>query len=442
MSDLAPHSRRKPAFSRLFLDHPTSVGETYWEHFAVAFGFGSRLVAAGAACFVHGLLPFLFTTTGSTQVRQLHARMSLRGPRSGPDQRGDLSGAEAAMRVERLGPPVPIEPRSPIVKIAIGAVLCTILALLANWAAPHLWLPPMLVVLLLGILVRLVAPSAVDWCAPGVRLCAKRVLQVGVALLGLRLVFQDLTALGWRALLLVLASTAATLAAGALLGRLLRQRDDTTAIASTSVAICGASAALAAAATTPSRPGLQRETGAIIVTVSLLGTVVMVLYPLLAKAIGFNPLETSVLLGAAIHDVAQVAGAGLTVSSTVAAQAVTVKMIRVACLLPVVLALSWRFRPAARSGDGPISPRALPIPPFLLAFIALAVLASSGLLHGPALHAGQQAATWALSIAVAAIGLNTSPKDLREVPPTMFVALIGQTLIQLGVVMLLIKLSF
>lgn len=59
----------------LFNDHPSSVGETYGEHLAMASGFGFKMVLGGLACLVHGLLPFLFTRTGSETIGDLHARM-------------------------------------------------------------------------------------------------------------------------------------------------------------------------------------------------------------------------------------------------------------------------------------------------------------------------------------------------------------------------------
>jgi hypothetical protein len=62
-------------FNRLFLDHPRSVGETYFEHLAAATRFGSRMVVAGVACLLHGIFPFLFVKTGSTTVRSLHDTM-------------------------------------------------------------------------------------------------------------------------------------------------------------------------------------------------------------------------------------------------------------------------------------------------------------------------------------------------------------------------------
>jgi hypothetical protein len=62
-------------FRELFVAHPRSVGESYLQHLGVAMSFGSRMVAAGFACMLHGVLPFLFVTTGSSTVRHLHDKM-------------------------------------------------------------------------------------------------------------------------------------------------------------------------------------------------------------------------------------------------------------------------------------------------------------------------------------------------------------------------------
>ena len=64
-----------PNLFRAFTDHPASVNETYGEHLAAASSFGWRMVIAGLACLIHGLLPFLFTSTGSNAIRELHGRM-------------------------------------------------------------------------------------------------------------------------------------------------------------------------------------------------------------------------------------------------------------------------------------------------------------------------------------------------------------------------------
>ncbi|MBS0579818.1 MAG: hypothetical protein JSR36_11230 [Proteobacteria bacterium] len=58
-----------------FTAHPQSVGETYTEHLGRATSFGLRMVFAGLACLVHGLLPFLFVRTGSRAIAELNDRM-------------------------------------------------------------------------------------------------------------------------------------------------------------------------------------------------------------------------------------------------------------------------------------------------------------------------------------------------------------------------------
>jgi hypothetical protein len=60
---------------KLFRDHPESVGESYFEHMGTAFSFAARLLGAALACFVHGLFPFLFTSTGSATVKRLYQGM-------------------------------------------------------------------------------------------------------------------------------------------------------------------------------------------------------------------------------------------------------------------------------------------------------------------------------------------------------------------------------
>jgi hypothetical protein len=62
-------------FRRLFIDHPASVGETYVEHLITASRFGAKMVFAGAACIIHGVLPAIFKTRGSDAICVLHERM-------------------------------------------------------------------------------------------------------------------------------------------------------------------------------------------------------------------------------------------------------------------------------------------------------------------------------------------------------------------------------
>jgi cephalosporin hydroxylase len=65
-------------FRSLFTEHPASVDETYLEHFGSAIYFGTKMIIAGVACVVHGVIPAVFMTRGSDTVRALHERMVLK----------------------------------------------------------------------------------------------------------------------------------------------------------------------------------------------------------------------------------------------------------------------------------------------------------------------------------------------------------------------------
>jgi hypothetical protein len=86
-----PHRYTSPMLRR-FTDHPSSVNETYFEHLAMAFGFGGRMLLGGLACLAHGLLPWLCTSRGSDTIRSLHHRMvSHRVVRPAPPSSGTVA---------------------------------------------------------------------------------------------------------------------------------------------------------------------------------------------------------------------------------------------------------------------------------------------------------------------------------------------------------------
>ncbi len=60
---------------KAFKEHPNSVGETYFQHMATSFGFGARMLVAGTGCLLHGIFPFICTSTGSQTITTLHGKM-------------------------------------------------------------------------------------------------------------------------------------------------------------------------------------------------------------------------------------------------------------------------------------------------------------------------------------------------------------------------------
>ena len=65
-------------FGRLFMDHPRSIGESYFEHLLFAGGFALRLLGAGLAALVHALIPCLFEKTASNMIAKMYAKTSNR----------------------------------------------------------------------------------------------------------------------------------------------------------------------------------------------------------------------------------------------------------------------------------------------------------------------------------------------------------------------------
>lgn len=306
-----------------------------------------------------------------------------------------------------------------------GLVIAGLVALAASWLAEHYATPVMLLALLLGIAVNFVAQ--VDRCKPGIEFASRNVLRVGVALLGARITFDQVQSLGGAVMALTACAVVLTILFGIALARLASLPRDFGVLTGGSVAICGASAALAIASVLPRGPDHERDTIMTVVTVTALSTIAMVLYPVLAAAVGFDEHTTGIFVGATIHDVAQVVGAGYSVSTLAGDTATIVKLFRVAMLLPVVLVISFLLQ---RSGDaataaGGQRPPLLPM--FLVGFAVLVVVNSLGWLP-PAVESGMQGASrWCLVLAIAALGTRTSLGDLVQVGWRPVAIVVGET---------------
>ena len=122
-----------------------------------------------------------------------------------------------------------------------------------------------------------------------------------------------------------------------------------------SVAICGASAALALSAVLPLRKGHENFTVVVVVAVTLLSTVAMLAYPVIAKLFELPPQLAGLFIGGSIHDVAQVVGAGYALGAETGDVAIVVKLLRVSLLVFVVAIVALVFRETrhARRGGPP-----------------------------------------------------------------------------------------
>src|SRR6201999_2558722 len=171
---------------------------------------------------------------------------------------------------------------------------------------------------------------------PGIEFASKAVLRTGVALLGARITVEQIVALGPVPIAMVVAGVTTTILMGFLLARMLGLSRSFGILSGGSVGICGASAALAIASVLPRNKESERDVILAVVVVTGLSTIAMILYPMLVTAIGLDHMRAGLFLGGTIHDVAQVVGAGYTISQKTGDIATYVKLLRGAMLLPVV----------------------------------------------------------------------------------------------------------
>jgi len=292
-----------------------------------------------------------------------------------------------------------------------GVLAAATVAVAASWLSQRYGAPVMLFALLIGMAFHFLHEEG--RCVAGIEFSSKPILRVGVALLGARITASEIAGLGLEPIAVVVAAIVSTMLVGVFAARALGLGAPFGILSSGSTAICGAAAALAIAAVLPRTRDSERDTVLTVVTVTALSTVAMIVYPAIAVALGFDHVRAGVFLGGAIHDVAQVVGAGYTVSPQTGDTATYVKLLRVALLLPVVLFVSFFVArtagPAAKTAPRP------GVPLFLIGFAALVVVNSLGWLTAPVTGAISDVSRWCLVTAIAALGMKTSFRDLAAV---------------------------
>ena len=312
-----------------------------------------------------------------------------------------------------------------------GILVSALIALASRFVSDHYGAPAMLLALLFGIALNFL--SETEKTALGISFCSRQVLRAGVALLGFQISFSMLGDLGLSVVLLVIFSLLATIGFGFAVAGLFGFRYRFAFLSAGSVAICGASAAIAIAAILPKDEKSEDRLVFTVVGVTVLSTVAMILYPVLVNFLALNDVSAGVYLGATIHDVAQVVGAGFSVSDEAGETATLVKLLRVAMLAPVVIVGLIAIRSFARS-DRPDAARPPIVPGFLLVFIACSAAASSGAVPGPFTDFAASLSRWLLLTAIAAVGLKTRPREILNVGMAAVFLLVAETVFLAAIV--------
>lgn len=316
--------------------------------------------------------------------------------------------------------------KSWLTAVAPGFAVSAVLAIAAQFMSEHYGAPAMLMALLLGIAFHFLAEEG--RCVKGIEVSAKMVLRIGVALLGARISVELLIGLGPGLIALIVSGVVLTIIFAFLVGRFFGADWRFSLLTGGAVAICGASAAMAIAAVLPKNDQSERNLIFTVLGVTILSTIAMIAYPVVTQTFGLSTLETGVFLGGTIHDVAQVVGAGFSVSQETGETATLVKLIRVTMLAPVVLVFSLVIRSMGEYEKAEGGKRPPLMPGFVIVFLILAAINSFGFVPEIVASVLSDISRWALLIAIAAVGMKTSLRKIFNVGGPAIALIVAETL--------------
>ncbi|MET3205862.1 UNVERIFIED_ORG: putative integral membrane protein (TIGR00698 family) [Arthrobacter sp. UYEF13] len=245
-------------------------------------------------------------------------------------------------------------------------------------------LPAMTIAVALGLLAANL-PGTATWIAgrarPGLDFAGKHLMRGGIILLGLKVSIMDILGLGWLAMVLITGVVLLSFGGTYLLVRLFRLPRETALLVATGFSICGASAIGAMAAVRRIR---HADTVLPVALVTLCGTLAIGILPLLMHPLHLSPLAFGAWTGASVHDVGQVVATAQTAGTAALGIAVVVKLTRVLLLAPVVAVAGLHHR-RSTSGQHTLPPL---VPLFVVGFVAMVAIRSTGWLSDGLLDAG------------------------------------------------------
>ncbi|ALO68501.1 hypothetical protein AS189_11285 [Arthrobacter alpinus] len=292
-----------------------------------------------------------------------------------------------------------------------AALAAVAVSLLVHALVPML--PAMTVAVVLGI-AAVNVPGSSAWCQgpwrAGLNFAGKHLMRVGIVFLGLKLSMADIMDLGWTSVALVVAVVLLSFAGTYALGKLFRLESETSLLIATGFSICGASAIGAMAAVKGTK---HEDTVLPVALVTLCGTLAIGVLPLLMHPLGLSPLQFGQWVGAGVHDVGQVVATAQTAGSVALSAAVVIKLTRVVLLAPIVgvAGTMERRRHKNLASTGKFPPV---IPLFVVGFLLLAALRSTGWLPEMVIEGGALAQDIALGAALFGLGSSVQVRELLQ----------------------------
>ncbi|MGB2740779.1 MAG: putative sulfate exporter family transporter [Cognaticolwellia sp.] len=311
----------------------------------------------------------------------------------------------------------------------LGAMLCSLIAIIATVVASSYQAPVMLFALLLGLGMHSFYQR--DNIQPGINYCSRELLRFCVGLLGVRIAFADIVSLGITPPLIVMVSMALTIFFGVIFSRILGLPKVFGVLSGGAVAVCGVSAAAAISTVLPNDKYQEKYFALTVIGITTFSTLSMIFYPILAGYLGFSDELAGVFIGGSIHDVAQVIGAGYSISPEAGDIATYIKLLRVALLMPIVMVVFFVFKEKDSKMSGGVSAF---IPGFLIMFFVLAFLKNMGILPVWLIEVIRNMSSALLVVAIAAIGVKTSLKQVLSVGWKPIILMATETVFLAGLV--------
>lgn len=307
-----------------------------------------------------------------------------------------------------------------------GTLMAVIIGAASLFVAENYGGPAVLFALLIGMAFHFLSED--KRTNAGIQFSSSTILRLGVALLGARISAEQIKLLSPTLIAVIVGGVFATVLFSVLINRFFKWPKAEAALAGASVAICGASAAIALAATMNKKQLREQALLAIVVTVTILSTIAMVIYPMISDAMGFDQQAAGIFLGGTIHDVAQVVGAGAMIGPQALEISSMTKMLRVAMLIPMLIVFMFVFADRKHREEEKAKPWYKNIPLFLLGFIALACLNIAGFIPANISQMLGEISRLLILISIAALGLKTSLGKLRDVGWTPIILMTANTI--------------
>ncbi len=305
-----------------------------------------------------------------------------------------------------------------------GIILTLGLALVAKYISTFPFfsiLGQLVIAIILGMVWRATFNVPDVW-QMGISFSSKKLLRLGIILLGMRLNLADIYHAGASVFLIAFLNLVFALFVVYWLTKVLHVDKKLGILTACGTAICGAAAVVAIA---PQIKANEKETAVGAAIVALLGTVFTLIYTVVYSLIGLTPTQYGIFAGGTLHEIAHVIAAAAAGGDEAVDMAVIVKLTRVALLVPVAIVIGIMYQRRNKEQGSKAFSLSI-IPWFILGFLVMSAINSLGIVPPAVAQKVVNCAYILIAMAMAGLGLNVEMKTFKQLGIKAFIAgLIG-----------------